>query len=69
MAITAWAAKVSSKLDLLFAERTDFLAANIDRADGDPFAKQRRYQELFELPLRSREFAPPEISFSTAIRS
>ena len=42
MAITAWAAKVLSKLDLLVGERPDLLAANIDCADRYSFAQQRR---------------------------
>ena len=36
------AAKVLSKLDLLVGEWTDFVAANMNRADGNALAKQRR---------------------------
>ena len=40
MAITAWSAKVFKKCDLLVCERTDFRAANHDRADGTSLAQQ-----------------------------
>ena len=41
IAITAWSAKVLSKRDLLVGEWPDFRAADADRTDWNPFAKQR----------------------------
>ena len=45
MAITAWSAKVCSKLDLLVAERMHFGAAEHDDADALAFAQQRHAED------------------------
>ena len=45
MAITAWSAKVCSKLDLLVAEGLTSMTAKRDRADALVFAEQRDTQD------------------------
>ena len=42
MAMTAWAAKVFKKLDLLVRKRTNLHAANNNRSYGNSLTQQRR---------------------------
>src|SRR5215469_6171355 len=41
IAMTAWSAKVRTSFDLSLGERLDPLPTEIDRADHDPFTKER----------------------------
>ena len=53
MAMTAWSAKVSSKLDLLIGKRAHLRATDQDDADGDTVTQQWDGQGRCEFPIRS----------------